>query len=84
MGILDILKQYAGDEAPSHDDVTGHFDEVAQAASPADLGNGILAAFRSDARRRSASSSAACSATPTRSSRPGCSTSSFRHSALVV
>ena len=49
MGLLDILKQYAGDAAPSHEDVTGHFDEVAQAASPADLGNGIAAAFRSDA-----------------------------------
>ncbi len=49
MGLLDILKQYAGDSTPPHADVNGHFNEVAQAASPADLGNGIAAAFRSDA-----------------------------------
>ena len=49
MGLLDILKQYAGDATPPQADVHAHFDEVAQAASPADLGSGIAAAFRSDA-----------------------------------
>lgn len=49
MGLLDILKQYAGDAAAPQGDVHAHFDEVAQTASPADLGGGIAAAFRSDA-----------------------------------
>ncbi len=48
MGLLDVLKQYAGDAISPPGDVHGHFDEVAQQAAPADLGSGIAAAFRSD------------------------------------
>jgi len=50
MGILDILQQYANPSAvPQSGDVHEHFDEVARQASPQDLGNGVAAAFRSDA-----------------------------------
>ena len=49
MGILDILKQYATPAAVPAGDVAAHFDQVAQQSSPQDLGNGIAAAFRSDA-----------------------------------
>jgi hypothetical protein len=50
MGLLDILQQYANPSAtPQTDNVHQHFDQVAQQASPQDLGNGLAAAFRSDA-----------------------------------
>ena len=49
MGILDILQQYADPARAPHDRVDQHFDQVAQQASPQDLGNGVAAAFRSDA-----------------------------------
>ena len=49
MGILDILKQYADPAGVQPDRVGGHFDEVAQQSNPNDLGNGVAAAFRSDA-----------------------------------
>lgn len=49
MGILDILKQYADPSAAAPDRVENHFDEVAQQSSPSELGNGIAAAFRSEA-----------------------------------
>ena len=49
MGILDILKQYADPNSVQADRVGGHFDEVAQQSNPNDLGNGVAAAFRSDA-----------------------------------
>ena len=50
MGILDILQQYANPSAAAQTgNVHEHFDQVAQQASPQDLGNGVAAAFRSDA-----------------------------------
>ncbi len=49
MGLLDILKQYAGAGAPDDADVHAHFDEVARQTSVQDLGGGIAAALRSDA-----------------------------------
>ncbi len=49
MGILDILKQYADPSRVQLDRVNDHFDQVAQQSSPQDLGNGVAAAFRSDA-----------------------------------
>lgn len=49
MGILDILQQYADPSRLQPDRVNDHFDQVAQQASPQDLGNGVAAAFRSDA-----------------------------------
>jgi len=49
MGILDILKQYSNPGTTPSGDVVGHFDSVAQQASPQDLGSGIAAALRSDA-----------------------------------
>lgn len=49
MGILDILQQYADPSRVQPDRVNEHFDQVAQQASPQDLGNGVAAAFRSDA-----------------------------------
>ena len=49
MGILDILQQYADPSRVQPDRVQEHFDQVAQQASPQDLGNGVAAAFRSDA-----------------------------------
>ncbi len=49
MGLLDILQQYAGDNQAPQSDVHQHFDEVAPQVSQQDLGNGIAAAFRSDA-----------------------------------
>ena len=49
MGLLDILKQYADPAGIEPDRVGGHFDEVAQQSNPNDLGNGVAAAFRSDA-----------------------------------
>ncbi len=49
MGLLDILKQYSNPGTMPAGDVVGHFDSVAQQASPKDLGGGIAAALRSDA-----------------------------------
>ena len=49
MGLLDILKQYSDPTGVDPDRVGGHFDEVAQQSNPNDLGNGVAAAFRSDA-----------------------------------
>jgi hypothetical protein len=49
MGLLDILKQYADPSSVQPDRVGAHFDEVAQQSNPNDLGNGVAAAFRSDA-----------------------------------
>jgi hypothetical protein len=49
MGLLDILKQYAEPGAQPSGDVFGHFDSVAQQATPQQLGGGIAAALRSDA-----------------------------------
>ena len=49
MGLLDILKQYSDPAGVHPDRVDGHFDEVAQQSNPNDLGNGVAAAFRSDA-----------------------------------
>jgi hypothetical protein len=49
MGILDILQQYANPSAAPTDNVHEHFDQVAQQASPQDLGSAVAAAFRSDA-----------------------------------
>jgi hypothetical protein len=48
MGILDILQQYADPARAQTGNVQAHFDQVAQQASPQDLGSGIAAAFRSD------------------------------------
>ena len=49
MGFMDILKQYAEPGAQPTGDVFGHFDSVAQQATPSQLGGGIAAALRSDA-----------------------------------
>ena len=49
MGILDILQQYADPAHARPDQVNAHFDQVAQQASPQDLGRGVAEAFRSDA-----------------------------------
>src|SRR5215212_8945027 len=49
MGLLDILQQYSDPARVPHDRVHEHFDEVAQQAPPQELGNGVAAAFRSDA-----------------------------------
>ena len=47
MSLIDVLKQYAGNAAPTAD--TGdHYDEVARATPPDVLGRGISAAMRSD------------------------------------
>ena len=43
MGLLDILQQYANPSAAPTDNVHQHFDQVAQQASPQDLGNGVAA-----------------------------------------
>ncbi|MGZ5187746.1 MAG: hypothetical protein ACXWCU_07495 [Caldimonas sp.] len=49
MGLLDILQQYAGNALAPAGNVESHFDEVAAQVPQRDLGNGIAAAFRSDA-----------------------------------
>jgi hypothetical protein len=49
MGILDILQKYANPSTAPTDNVQEHFDQVAQQASPTDLGGAVAAAFRSDA-----------------------------------
>ncbi len=48
MGILDVLKQYAG-SPQAQGDTHAHFDEVASQASPASLGSALSSMFRSDA-----------------------------------
>ena len=49
MGLLDLLQQYAGAQpGQATDDVADHFHEVAQAAPPEAVGQGLAAAFRSD------------------------------------
>ena len=49
MGLMDILNQYVNPSAAPNSNVNEHFDQVAQQASPADLGQGIAAALRSNA-----------------------------------
>ncbi len=49
MGLMDVLKQYSQPGSQPSGDVFGHFDSVAQQASPSHLGGGIAAALRSDA-----------------------------------
>ena len=49
MGLLDILQQYSDPARAPTDRVNEHFDEVARHSNPRDLGNGVAAAFRSDA-----------------------------------
>ena len=49
MGILDILQQYTDPARAPTEHVNDHFDQVARESSPQDLGNGVAAAFRSDA-----------------------------------
>jgi hypothetical protein len=49
MGILDILQQYSDPARAPTDRAEEHFDQVARQSSPQDLGNGVAAAFRSDA-----------------------------------
>jgi hypothetical protein len=49
MGILDILQQYTDPARAPTDRVNDHFDEVARQSDPSQLGNGVAAAFRSDA-----------------------------------
>jgi len=46
--IGDVLKQYAGGSAQVPSNVNEHFDQVAQAAPPNSIAEGIAAAFRSD------------------------------------
>ena len=52
MGLMDILEQYvAGAAAPTAPagQTEAHFNQVAQQTPPAQLGQGVAAAFRSDA-----------------------------------
>ena len=49
MGLLDILQQYGDPARVQPDQVNEHFDQVAQQAPRQELGNGVAAAFRSDA-----------------------------------
>ena len=49
MGLLDVLQQYSNPATAPTGNVHEHFDQVAQQASPQQLGNGVAAAFRSDA-----------------------------------
>ena len=49
MGLMDILQQYTSNNAPSDpNSVHAHFDEVAQAAPTAVVGQGVADAFRAD------------------------------------
>ena len=49
MGLMDILRQYTSSTAASNsDNAHEHFDEVARAAPPAILGQGVADAFRAD------------------------------------
>ena len=49
MGLLDILQQYAGGAGAPNAQASQHFDEVARQVPQQDLGQGLAAAFRSDA-----------------------------------
>ena len=75
MGLLDVLQQYSNPATAPTGNVHEHFDQVAQQASPQQLGNGVAAAFRSDATPPFGRSSATCSASRARSSAPASSTS---------
>ena len=66
-----LLQQYAGGSAPPAN-VDEHFDQVAQNASPADLSQGLAAAFRSDQTPPFGQMWASCSAARTRTSAPAC------------
>jgi hypothetical protein len=48
MSFMDILKQYTNPSEAHSATSTAHFDEVAQSANPAVVGEGVAAAFRSD------------------------------------
>jgi hypothetical protein len=52
MSLLDqlgtVLKQYTGNATPNAADATQHFDQVAQAAPPNILAEGLTAVFKSD------------------------------------
>src|SRR5437879_786956 len=49
MGLMDILQQYSGPTPVSNPNVAHeHFDEVARAAPPEILGQGVANAFRDD------------------------------------
>jgi hypothetical protein len=52
MSLLDqlgsVLKQYSGNSTPNTADATQHFDEVAQAAPPNVIAEGLSAVFKSD------------------------------------
>ena len=46
--LSNVLKQYSGNAAPNTADATQHFDQVAQAAPPNVLAEGLSAVFKSD------------------------------------
>ena len=49
MGLMDILQQYTHSPAVANPNIAhGHFDEVARAAPPEILGQGVADAFRAD------------------------------------
>jgi hypothetical protein len=49
MGLLDLLQQYANAQpGNAADDAADHFSEITRSAPPADVGQGLAAAFRSD------------------------------------
>ena len=48
MNLTDILRQYAGGAPVASPDAHEHFDEVARAAPPEVLGQGVADAFRAD------------------------------------
>ena len=50
MGLMDVLQQYVNPNAgPPRSDVDSHYEEVARAAPPAIVGQGLGDAFRADA-----------------------------------
>jgi hypothetical protein len=46
--VSNVLKQYTGSSTPNVANATEHFDQVAQAAQPNVIADGLSAAFRSD------------------------------------
>ena len=70
MGLLEILNQYVNPSAAPAGNVMDHFDQIKQQAPLQDLGRGIAAAFRSDARPAFGQSVGGFSVSPTRSSGP--------------
>ena len=48
MSFMDLLKQYTQPNPANAATSAAHFDQVAQAAPPEQVGNGVAAAFRSD------------------------------------